>query len=199
MKRTALLFLFVFFVFALALVPSALAQENHGEVGVFANYFRHQNTGNTNFVGLGGRLSLNVQRRVQLEAEMAYDFQKSFTEGFQNTGNGAVSLQRSPLRVLHGLFGPKLQTGGGALRAFVTVKGGFIDFRFDDRPATFQTFTSTVGSLRVGNVNAVLYPGGGLEAYAGPVGLRLDIGDEMYFRGGAQHNLRIAFGPHIRF
>ncbi len=48
-------------------------------------------------------------------------------------------------------------------------------------------------------MNAVFYPGGGIEAYLGPVGLRLDVGDEIYFRGGAHNNLRVTFGPHMRF
>jgi len=48
-------------------------------------------------------------------------------------------------------------------------------------------------------VNGVFYPGGGLEGHLGPVGLRWDIGDEMYFNSGTHHNLRMAFGPYIRF
>jgi hypothetical protein len=48
-------------------------------------------------------------------------------------------------------------------------------------------------------MNGVFYPGGGLEGRIGPVGLRLDIGDEMYFNGGAHNNLRVSFGPFIRF
>lgn len=100
---------------------------------------------------------------------------------------------------MHGLFGPKFQTGGGAWRAFLTLKGGFIDFRFDDRPVTFDTFGSSVDELRLENVKGVFYPGAGFEAYAGPFGLRFDIGNEIYFSDGAQSNLRIAIGPHIRF
>ncbi len=192
MKRIAILSLF-----AACFVPPALAQ-NHGEVGAFVDYFRHDTT-STNFVGAGGRLSFNANRHLQLEAEMSYDFERSFTEGFQDTTTGSITFQRSPLRVLHGLFGPKLQTGGGPVRAFVTVKGGFVNFRFDERPATFATFTSTVEDLRRSNVNGALYPGGGVEAYLGPVGIRLDVGDEIYFQNGAHHNLRVAFGPHIRF
>jgi hypothetical protein len=30
-------------------------------------------------------------------------------------------------------------------------------------------------------------------------GLRLDIGDEIYFNHGTHNNLRVAFGPVIRF
>ena len=39
----------------------------------------------------------------------------------------------------------------------------------------------------------------GLEGHLGPVGLRLDVGDEIYFASGTHHNLRLAFGPYIRF
>ena len=46
---------------------------------------------------------------------------------------------------------------------------------------------------------AVFYPGGGVEGHLGPVGLRLDVGDEMCFNDGTHHNLRVAFGPYVRF
>jgi hypothetical protein len=48
-------------------------------------------------------------------------------------------------------------------------------------------------------VTGVFYPGAGLEGHLGPLGLRLDAGDEMYFTGGTHHNLRMEFGPIIRF
>lgn len=179
------------------LAPFASAQE-HGQVGVYADYFRLSRT-DSNFGGLGGRLSINASRYFQLEGEMNYDFTQTFTEGFTHPVSGTVTLHRSNLRILHGLFGPKLQTGHGPVRAFLTVKGGLINFRIDHRPATFDTFTSSVTDLRENNVNGVLYPGGGLEAHLGPVGLRLDVGDEIYFNGAAHHNLRVAFGPMIRF
>lgn len=195
MKRTMLAMVLIA---ALGIVPAASAQ-NHGEVGIFANYFRHGSEPPANMWGLGGRLSFNVHANAQLEAEMAYDFNRGFTEGFENTTTGTIAFERSHLRVLHGLFGPKLQTGGGPIRAFVTLKGGFINFRFDDRPATFGTFASTVDELRLSDISGVLYPGGGVEFYAWIFGLRLDVGDEIYFRDGARNNLRISFGPHIRF
>jgi hypothetical protein len=40
-----------------------------------------------------------------------------------------------------------------------------------------------------------IYPGGGLQARLGPVGLRLDLGDEA--RNARQP--RVAFGPVFRF
>jgi hypothetical protein len=105
----------------------------------------------------------------------------------------------SNLKVLHGLFGPKLIAGHGAIRPFFTVKGGFVNFRLDPRPASFAGFVSSVDNLRSNNVSGTLYPGAGLEGHIGPVGLRLEAGDEIYFAGSTHHNLRAAFGPFIRF
>ena len=60
---------------ALTVTPTLLAQDHdHGEVGVFADYFRLQAAPRDLF-GLGGRLSFNVHKNVQLEAEMANDFE----------------------------------------------------------------------------------------------------------------------------
>lgn len=194
MKRLA----FLLFV-AGWLVPIASAQGwGNVQVGAFADYMRLSNT-KTNFGGLGGRLSLTALGPIKLEGEMSYDFDRAFTEGFTNTSTGSVTLQRSGLRLLHGEFGPKLDLGHGAIRPFVFVKGGFINFSVSDRPATFGTFTSSVQGLRDNNVSGVFYPGGGLEGHLGPVGLRLDVGDEMYFNNGRHNNLRVSFGPFIRF
>lgn len=195
MRRT----LFIFIIMIAGLAPLASAQE-HGQVGVYADYLRLSQT-SSNFGGLGGRLSVNAGRYLQLEGEMSYDFEQAFAEGFtdKSTIPPTVTFRRSNLRVLHGLFGPKLQTGDGPVRVFLTVKGGFMDFRLDPRPVIFDTFTSSVTDLRAQNVNGVLYPGGGLEAHLGPVGLRLDVGDVIYFNSAAHHNLRVAFGPMIRF
>jgi hypothetical protein len=192
--------LFLLLLGGCLIVPSVQAQEpaeEHVQIGVFGSYFRSPQT-DTNFAGLGGRFSFNVAQPLQLEAEMSYDFAQVFTEGFTNPANGTITLQPSDLRVLHGLFGPKLQTQG-PVRLFVTLKGGFTNYRFDARPVTFGTFTSSVEGLRADNVNGMLYPGGGLEMHIGPFGLRFDIGDEIYFNDGAHHGLRITFGPILRF
>jgi hypothetical protein len=58
---------------------------------------------------------------------------------------------------------------------------------------------SNVQSLREKNVTGSFYPGGGLEGHIGPIGLRLDVGDEMYFNQGTHHNFRATFGPYVRF
>jgi hypothetical protein len=204
MKRSIV---FVFFVLSLLTlkVPSAAAQYqpatpdlDHGLIGVFADYFRLSQT-STNFAGVGARLGLNANRYLSFEAEAAYDFDQAFAENFTNNGTGTVTVNRSDLRILHGLFGPVLSTGHGPIRAFVTVKGGGIDFNLDNSPATFGTFASSVSNIRASNVDALLYPGGGIEAHVGPIGLRLDAGDEIYFASGAHHNLRLTFGPIFRF
>ena len=169
---------------------------SHAEFGVYADYFRLNQT-ETNLGGIGARLSVNANPYLQLEAQMAYDFSQGFTEGFTSSG-GTLVVQRSSLRLLHGSFGPKLQTSG-PVRFFVTAKGGFDDFGFSNAPATLGTFTGTVSRLRADNVNAVFYPGGGVETFLGPIGLRLDVGDEMYFNHGAHHNLSVTFCPTIRF
>jgi hypothetical protein len=206
MKR----FLFLFLMMGgllFAILPSVRAQdkENHVEIGIFGDYFRLgetrgpslSGTGATSFGGVGARLSINVSRRWQIEPEMNYDFAESFSEGF--TGPSGTGFSTSRLRILHGMIGPKFQTGGGAFRAFVTVKGGGDDFMFSSAPVTFSTFASSVSGLRTNNVVGVVYPGGGIEAYLGPIGLRIDVGDEIYFQSGAHNNLRVTFGPSIRF
>jgi hypothetical protein len=66
----------------------AAAQENadrdHVEFGIFAEYFRFSDPGpTTNYIGLGGRAAFNVHPNVQLEAEMGYDFERNYTNTFQ--------------------------------------------------------------------------------------------------------------------
>jgi len=39
----------------------------------------------------------------------------------------------------------------------------------------------------------------GVEGFIGRVGLRLEVGDEIYLNNGTFNNLRVTFGPHIRF
>jgi hypothetical protein len=179
----------------LGLVPAAFAQ-NHGEVGVFADYFKLEST-NTNNLGIGGRLGINVLPIVQLEGELAYDFSRGFNTTVTPTGGG-TTVVRSNVRILHGLFGPKLQTGGQAIRAFATLKGGFVNFDVTNEPATFGAVFGDF-DLGRGTTRGVLYPGVGVEFYAGPFGLRFDVGDEIYFADGAHNNLRVSAGPHIRF
>jgi hypothetical protein len=192
MKRAVFVLLAIF---GLASIASA---QDHVEVGAFADYFRLHETG-TNFAGLGGRVGVTVAPHVQMEAEMSYDFNQAFTEGFTTTSGSSVTTFNSSVKVLNGMIGPKIQTSG-PVKLFLTVKGGGTDFQFSPAPATFSTFTSSVTNLRANNVDAVLYPGGGIEGFIGPLGLRVDVGDEIIFvSGGAQHNWKVTFGPTFRF
>jgi len=91
---------------------------------------------------------------------------------------------------LHGFFGPKF-------RVFVTGKVGFDNFSINNQnPQT--GFTNTVG-LTNGATYFALYPGGGMEAFAGPIGLRAEIGDDIYFNSGAHNDMRVTVGPQLRF
>jgi hypothetical protein len=194
MKRLALVF-----ALALAMVPGLLAQEfDHVQVGAYADYFRSDQTGK-NFAGLGGRVGVGILPHIRLEAEMSYDFNQVYNEGFTNTSGGTVTFANTGIRTLHGLFGPKVELGHRSFRPFVELKGGFVNYQFDARPASFDTFTSSLQNLRTQNVNGVVMPGGGLEGRLGPVGIRMDVGDEIYFNNGAHHNLKVMFGPYVRF
>lgn len=178
----------------------AAAQENgnadHGSFGVFAEYFRFSDPGPTrNFVGLGGRAAVNLRPSVQLEAEMGYDFQRNYSSTFTN-GITIVNVQ-SNLRTLHGLFGPKFQAGSGPFRVFLTGKVGFENFTVTNVVAP-TGFGNAVG-LGTGATYFAVYPGGGIEAFAGPIGVRAEIGDNIFFNSGAHNNMRVTFGPQFRF
>jgi len=177
--------------------PALLAQQqsDHIEVGAFAEYFRFsQTTPERNFVGLGGRVAVNVHPNVQLEAEMGYDFKRDFTSVFSN--GATTELVTTQFRTLHGLFGPKFQTSG-PVRLFVTGKVGFDNFSVTNQNVT-SGFTSQVG-LNNGTTDFAVYPGGGFELFAKWIGVRGEVGDEIYFNNGAHNNLKATFGPQIRF
>jgi len=193
-------FLVLSFILAMCVAsPSiVMAQKamDHLEIGAFADYFRLDRTSPTlNFAGLGGRVGFGINPYVQIEAEMAYDFDRTFVN-FDNGVTGSYTPAKT--HILHGLFGPKFQTGSGPVRFFVTGKAGIISFTTNnqDAPAGFE---SSLGAVGNGNSKFAVYPGGGLEGFVGPIGLRLEVGDDIYFDNGAQNNLRVTFGPTFRF
>ncbi len=187
---------------ALCVIPApfALAQslkEDHVEIGAFADYFRMDRTDPAlNYVGLGGRIAFNVHPNVQIEAEMAYDFDRNYTNTFTN--GVTTQFVSSKTHILHGLFGPKFQAGTGSFRAFVTGKVGLISFTTNTQNAP-TGFQSALGAVGNGNAKFAVYPGGGIEGFFGPLGLRLEAGDDIYFDNGARNNLRVTFGPTFRF
>jgi hypothetical protein len=182
----------------LVFVTCSLAQ-SRVEAGVFLDYLSISQTG-TNNVGVGARFGYRVHHDVMLEGELAYDYGLNFNEAYRDITNGNIAaIERTSIGVTHGLIGPKLQPGGGGFRPFVTLKAGFMDFRLSPSLLPYSNIASTILGLRTSNVNAALYPAGGIEAALGPVGLRFEIGDEIYFNNGGHNNLRITFGPIIRF
>jgi hypothetical protein len=192
-----------FFLLALcclAALPCVKAQEGSNfQAGAFVDYFRSGATG-TNMFGLGGRAGVKLVPHVMIEGEVAYDFNRGFNNNFFNSDNTGSSYITSGVKTLHGLFGPKITLDHGPIHPFVEAKFGFVDYSFNNLPTGNDSVSNPIQNLRNQNINAALFLGGGLEAKVfGPVGVRFDVGDEMYFNSGAQHGLKATFGPIIRF
>ncbi len=197
MKKILLMTALVVGLAAPSLMMAQSENRDHADIGVFADLFRLSRTSpNINFIGLGARAGFNVSTHTQLEAEMNYDFKRNFSTEFSN--GFSTALVNTRLRTLHALFGPKFNTNVHGVRAFGTFKVGMINFNSSNNNAQ-QGFTSSLGSITNGNTRPAIYPGGGFEAFAGPIGLRLEAGDEIYFDHGTRNNLRVTFGPQFRF
>jgi hypothetical protein len=178
---------------------SMVPAQSRMEAGAFLDYLSVSETQTPN-VGLGARFGYRAHRHVMLEGELAYDYGVNFNELYVNVTNGKVAaIESTSIGVTDGLLGPMMEPAHGHLRPFATVKAGFIDFRLSPSLLPYGTVVSSVLGIRTSNLNAALYPGGGAEASLGPLGLRLEFGDLMYFNSGAHNNLRITFGPILRF
>ena len=179
--------------------PCLAHAQKRVEAGLFFDYLSLSQTETNNF-GLGGRFGYRVHHNVMVEGEFAYDYGVNFHELYRNVSSGNVTaIEQTSIGVTEGLFGPKVQTPHGHLRLFGTLKGGFIDFRLSPSLIPYSSVVSAVLGIRDSNLNAALYPAGGATATLGPIGLRLEFGDLIYFNEGAHNNLRITFGPILRF
>ena len=186
-------------------VPSLLmAQEgggdyNHATVGIFAENLNFSpTTPNINFVGFGARAAFNMSHHAQIEAEMSYDFQRSFTTSCNGNCVSGVTFVTTRLRPLTGLLGPKFETPG-RVKFFVTGKVGFVKFTESSAAVTLGNFGNAVSGVGGPGTHLAMYPGAGFEGFWGPFGLRLEAGDEIYLNNGTFHNLRVTFGPQFRF
>jgi len=185
--------------------PNHAFDNNHGEIGVYGDLFRVKPSGGTavNFLGLGGRVGFNVHPNIALEAEMSYDFVKNYTALNTSGSSGTVTSTTvsSRTRPLTGLFGPKFQFGtSGPFRAFVTGKVGFTEFSHSSTTTVSgTTFSNSFDQFGGGTTHFAAYPGGVIEGFFGPIGLRVEAGDQIYFNNGTYNNLRVTFGPEIRF
>ncbi|HSM86533.1 MAG TPA: hypothetical protein VLT16_10300 [Candidatus Limnocylindrales bacterium] len=196
MKRLAILSA-VALCFAM-LAPAASAQDdkNHGNIGVYFDWTRLSAANDENMLGVGGRVGFNVSRHIVLEGEMAYDFERSITNTI--TVGGITNTTRSNLRLLHGLFGPKIQTTG-PVRVFALLKGGFVNFGVGG-PATIGAVQNQIGTIVDGDTDGAFYPGGGVEFNIGWLGIRAEAGDEIiFFSDKARNNFRATIGPQIVF
>lgn len=184
--------------------PPSSSTYDHGEVGVFADYFRFNPPwANINFVGVGGRVAFNVHPNIALEAEMNYDFARNFTTTSTTgtTSTTTSTFTTTSIRPITGLFGPKFQFGtSGPFRAFVTGKAGFIEFTSSNpNNVSGSTFSNGISGFGGSGTYVAFYPGGGVEGFLGPIGLRADVGDEIWLNNGTYNNLRVTFGPTFRF
>ena len=177
---------------------SARAQKRV-EAGAYLDYLSVSQTSTDN-VGLGGRIGIRVRRHVVAEGELAYDYGVNFHEVYTDIGNGSITaIENTSIGVTEGLFGPKIEPARGILRPFVTLKGGFVDFRLSPSLVPYSGVVSRVLGIRDSNLNGAIYPAAGISPSLGPIGLRLEFGDVIYFNEGAHNNLRITFGPILRF
>ncbi|UWZ84035.1 hypothetical protein [Occallatibacter riparius] len=183
----------------LLVASSSLHAQKKVEIGVLLDYVQISQTDTPNF-GLGGRFGYRVHRNVMIEGEVAYGYGVNFNELYRDVSNGdVVAIENTSIGITDGLFGPMISPRHGHLRGFATLKGGFVDFRLSPSLIPYSGVASSVLGIRTSSMNAALYPAAGAEATLGPVGLRLEAGDLIYFNDGAQNNLRITFGPVVRF
>jgi len=197
MHSRKLLFTGLLLMLVFAVTP--LSAQKRAEVGVFVDYLSISQTGSDNF-GLGGRFGYRARPNLVIEGELAYDYGINFDEAFRNVVNGnLIAIERTSVGVTHGLFGVKVEPSHGHFQPFATMKAGFMDFRLSPSLLPLNGVISNLLGLRTSTLNAAIYPGAGLQATVGPVGLRFEVGDEIYFNNGAHNNFRLTFGPIVRF
>jgi hypothetical protein len=189
----------IFVLLTAGLLSCFSSAQSRMEAGIFLDSLNISQTA-TNNLGLGARFGYRIHNHVMLEGELAYDYGLNFHEAYVDVTNGNLAaIENTSIGVTHGLIGPMVQPAHGHFRPFATLKAGFMDFRLSGGLLPYSGIVSSVLGLRTSNVSFALYPAGGIEASLGPLGLRLEAGDEMYLNAGVHHNLRITFGPIIRF
>ncbi len=197
MKRIAGLGIILALVILTA--PALLAQEEHGQISVFADYVRLRHANNTNFWGPGASVAFNLNNYAAFEASMAYDPEKTFTSTNTATVGTTTTTTTNQigLRLWHGEFGPKFQTGFHSAKLYLVLKGGFLNFSTSNAGVA-TGLGNAVSQFGSGDTNGVFYPGVGIE-FGKRFGIRAEVGDLMYFDNGANHNLRLQIGPKFSF
>jgi len=171
--------------------PGQTENQDHGNLGVYFDVSRVQ--GFTLF-GVGGRMGFNVTRRIVLEAEYAYDFQRSMTQTV--TAGGSTNTITTNLRMWHVLFGAKVNL---TKHFFVLGKAGLADFAVSG-PSIPGGVNNQIDGIVNGNLDTAVFVGGGTEFKIKKISFRADVGDEIiWLNNGAQNNPRATFGPQLRF
>ena len=176
-------------------------KKDHGNIGAFFNFTQLRDQGptqdqNLNLYGGGGRIGFKIHGPVMLEAEMAYDFERSLTQTI--SVGGATNTVQTSVRMLHALFGPKIQTKG-PLHLFLLAKAGLVNFGISG-PATPGAINNQFGTIVNGDTNIAVYPGAGIEFKVWKISFRAEAGDEViFFHRNTTNNIRATFGPQLRF
>src|SRR5258708_12555859 len=153
------------------MAPGAVAQssgaddKNHGDFGVSFDFVR-LNFAKLDLFGVGGRVGFNVHPAVAIEGEMSYDFERSTTDTI--TSGGITNTFRSNLRLIHGLFGPKIQTTKGPVRIFVVLKGGLLNFGVSG-PVTGGSFPNQDRTIQDGHTTLLVLPPPAFSSHPPPL------------------------------
>jgi hypothetical protein len=166
-----------------------------GEIGVFGEVFRFQRVP-VSLGGIGARYSVEAYNTLALEAEASFTFPRTSAELFTN---GTMTVKRSSSQRSSIILAGAAIKSCGRVVFYGTLKGGviFTGISKSQAPAGFNS--SSLDPLRVASWHGSLYSAGGAEFVIGAVSFRAEAGDLMYFNNGANHNLRITFGPNLRF
>jgi len=181
----------------LATSSSSFAQKRV-EAGVFIDYLNISETSTNNF-GLGGRFGYRVHRDVMLEAELAYDYGINFDEAYLNIANGNITaIERTSVGVTQGLFGPS-SSPQAWIPSLRNSQRRFREFPPKPQPAPLQRCGQR--HLRPSQLQPECrnLSSSGSRGEPGPVGLRFELGDEIYFNNGTHNNPRVTFGPILKF
>lgn len=179
-----------------ALGLCAAAQAQRGEIGFYGDYLRFP-PASLGGVGLKGLIALN--RHIALEGEGSYYFNRTFSDTAIDPTTGATNVIHARMHATNWLGGLSFSKPSPRIRPFITMKMGLLTINPSSLPAPLVSTNTILNQIRSSHRNFAIFPGGGVEAYSGKWGFRLDIGDEIYFSNGANSNLRMTFGPNYLF
>lgn len=171
--------------------PGTTENKDHGNLAAYFDVTRVQ--GFTLF-GVGGRMGFNITRRIVLEGEYAYDFNRSQSQTI--TAGGSTNTITTNLGMWHALFGPKVNI---RKHFFVLGKAGLTQFRVSG-PAPPGGINNQFDGIVNGNLDTAVFAGGGVEFKIKKINFRADAGDEIiWLNNGAKSNFRATIGPQLRF